>query len=437
MIRRFPICMLILLIAGCATPASYDRDHISQGIKERADYELGAAAEPGQFQLPEEVSPDDGLTENEAVTLALWNNAQFQADLASLGFVRADLIEAGMLSNPTFSLLFPVGPKQLETTLKIPIEALWQRPRRIAASEYDAERLSENLVANGLGLIRDVRTAYTELLLAEDRVRLAKEDVKLREQRAQLAQIRLEAGDISEMESSIAQVDALRALDTAKQLSKEAAVLRHQLIALLGITSGDIPLILASSSIIQKTETSVEELLETALAARPDLRAAELSIEAAGERVGWEKSKIYRFIGIIDADDDSEEGFLIGPGLEIEIPILNQNEGKIARAKAELEQSARQYEAVRQNIILQVNEAYTRHVAAHEEHKLWHSDIIPSLEKAVGQAQKSFAAGEVSYLLVLETEKELIAARMRQAELAAEMQRTAAQLNYSVGKKVI
>ena len=92
---------------------------------------------------------------------------------------------------------------------------------------------------------------------------------------------------------------------------------------------------------------------------------------------------------------------------------------------------------MRQNITLQVNEAYTRHVAAHQEHELWRRDIIPSLEKAAGQTQKSFAAGEVSYLLVLETERELIGARMRQAELAAEMQRTAEQLNYSVGKKVI
>ena len=437
MTKRYSICMLIFLIVGCATPSSYDRDHISQGIKERSDYELGEAAEPGEFQLPEEVSLDDGLTEDEAVILALWNNAQFQADLASLGFAQADLIEAGMLANPVFSLLFPVGPKQLETSLKIPIDALWQRPHRIAAAQYDAEKLSENLVANGLSLIRDVQTIFAELGLAEEQVRLAKEDVQLREQIAELAQIRLQVGDISELESSIAQVDALRAKDMAKQLSKEEAVLRHRLKAMLGITSDDMPLVLASSSVIQKTETSIEELLETALAARPDLRAAELAIEAAGERVGWEKSKIYKLIGIIDGDDDEEEGFLIGPGLEIEIPILNQNDGKIARAKAELEQSARQYEAVRQDIILQVNEAYTRHVAAHEEHELWHSDIIPSLEKAVGQAQKSFAAGEVSYLLILETERELIAARMRQAELAAEMQRTATQLNYSVGMKVI
>ena len=77
MTRRLPIYTLILLIAGCATPASYDRDHISQGIKERSDYELGEAAEPGQFQLPEGVLLDDGLTEDEAVILALCNNAQF------------------------------------------------------------------------------------------------------------------------------------------------------------------------------------------------------------------------------------------------------------------------------------------------------------------------------------------------------------------------
>ena len=74
---------------------------------------------------------DDGLNQTEAVAIALWNNADFQASLTDLGFARADLVEAGLLRNPVLSLLFPVGPKRLEATLKWPIETLWERPLRI------------------------------------------------------------------------------------------------------------------------------------------------------------------------------------------------------------------------------------------------------------------------------------------------------------------
>jgi cobalt-zinc-cadmium efflux system outer membrane protein len=177
--------------------------------------------------------------------------------------------------------------------------------------------------------------------------------------------------------------------------------------------------------------------LKTALAARPDLRGAELEIEAAGKRLGWEKSKVYNFITIIDGKDEGQDSLTVGPGLEAEIPIFNQNQGGIARARAEMEQAARQYEAVRQNIMLQVRQAYTEYVSAHEQFDIWNNQIVPSLAKTLDETQKSLAAGEVPYLYVLVAKEKLVEARMRKAELAANLHRSAAQLDYSVGKRMI
>lgn len=437
MMKKIYINMLVLLVAGCAVQSAYERSYISKGIKERTDYELGQVTKPGQFNVPEGVSFDDGLSQDEAVAVALWNNAQFQADLTALGFVRADLIEANMLANPTFSLLFPIGPKTLETDLDIPIDILWQRPHRIAAAKLDAQSLAEDLIENGLGLIREVQTTYADLWLSQERFYWVLEDTKLQIQIAELAQARLRAGDISEMMAETAYVDSLRATDSMKRVSMETDILRQRFNALLGLTSDDTTYDIEPLDIAAKSTVSIDKLLETAFAARPDLRAAELAIEAAGERVGWEKSKIYNFIAVIDAKDEGEDSLTVGPGLVIDIPILNQNQGQIARAKAELEQAARQYEALRQNIILHLRQAYTQYISAHEQFELWSSDIIPSLQTKVEQTQKSYQAGEVSYISVLEAKRELVEARMRQAELAAHLHRSAAQLNYCIGKRTI
>ncbi len=437
MIGKIHIYMLILLAAGCAVQFTSNRSYVSEGVKERTGFELGQVTEPGEFNFPEGVSLDDGLSQDEAVAVALWNNAQFQADLAALGFARADLIEADMLANPVFSILFPIGPKLLEAKLNLPIDVLWQRPHRIAAAKLDAQSLSENLIEHGLALIRDVQTTYADLWLAQERVRLAQQDAQLRVQMADLAQRRLRAGDISELAASAAYVDSLQATDVTKRFSEQAIILTQRLNTLLGLISDDTTFDIIPLDITSRSPVSIDELLKTAFAARPDLRAAELTIEAAGKRLGWEQSKIYNLIAIIDAKDKGEDFLTVGPGFAVEVPVFNQNNGNIARAEAELEQAARQYQAVRQKIALQVQEAHTQYVSAYGQLELWRSDIVPSLDKAVERAQKSFAAGEVSYLLVLEAMRKLLEVRMRQTELTAHLHKSAAQLNYCVGKKII
>jgi cobalt-zinc-cadmium efflux system outer membrane protein len=441
MVGKIHLTFAILLLGGCAASSSKNTSenlsYISAGIKERTDYSLRQAPKPGQFELPEWVRLDDGLSQDEAVAIALWNNAQFQADLAALGFSRADLIEAKMLPNPVFSLLFPIGPKLLETDLNIPIDALWQRPNRIAAAKLDTRTLSENLVQDGLGLIREVQTTYAELWLAQQQVHFTTEDVQLRAQMAGLAKAQLKAGDISGLLASEAHVNSLQAVDAANTSSKEVVILKHQLNTLLGIASNDVQYDILPLETKPRTEVSIDELLKTALAARPDLRGAELEIEAAGKRLGWEKSKVYNFIAIIDGKDEGSHTLWIGPGLDVEIPVLNQNQGGIARAKAEMELAARQYEAVRQNIMLQVRQAYTEYISAKEQFDLWNKQIVPSLAKTLDEMQKSLAVGEVPYLSVLEAREKLVEARMREAELAANLHRSAAQLDYSVGKKMI
>jgi outer membrane protein, heavy metal efflux system len=43
-------------------------------------------------------------------------------------------------------------------------------------------------------------------------------------------------------------------------------------------------------------------LLKDAIASRPDVRAAEIAVEAAGARMGWEKSRIVAVTAVLDAE---------------------------------------------------------------------------------------------------------------------------------------
>jgi cobalt-zinc-cadmium efflux system outer membrane protein len=93
--------------------------------------------------FPNGASLGDGITEDEAVLIAPWNNAAFQALLVELDLARADLIDAGLLPNPELVYFFPVTDKPYKYAMEFPLEALWLRPIKIAAAGRESARVCQ------------------------------------------------------------------------------------------------------------------------------------------------------------------------------------------------------------------------------------------------------------------------------------------------------
>ena len=457
--RLFALILMIVILGGCASKRpSQVSTKVSKRIEEHTGHGLNPSSSSA-FAVPPGVTLDDGLTEDEAVAVALWNNAAFQADLTALGFARADLIEAGQLRNPILTLLLPWGPKQLEFTAGFPLEVFWQRPRRVAAAKIDFERVAESLVQTGLNLVRDVRVAYADVALADDRARIASESLRQRTEIAQIVDARLRLGDISEAETSSARLDVRQAEALAVRTGIDAAAAKDRLRFLLGMAASDtsFELVAASSGVAvaavtyqnavaststsplpttQASQQTLNELVKQALAARPDLRAAELAIEAAGKRAKWERSRIFSISALLDANAKGTEGFEAGPGLQADIPIFNRNQGGISRAEAEIERAARQYVAVRDRIASEVQEAYRQLLQARETLASLRGQILPQIEEDIRISERAYAAGDIAYLSVLETTRRRYDVRLQDADANAALRRATAQLERAVGRKL-
>ncbi len=424
-----------MVLTGCAVQTIHDESYVSGAIYDRSGHKLRSAGEEGILKLPDGVSLADGLTEEESVAIALWNNAQFQADLAGLGFARADLIDAGMLRNPVFSLLLPLGPKQLEATLSLPIDFFWQRPKRVAAAKLNAEQVADNLIQHGLNLIRDVKIAFVELEFARERAKIAAEEALMRQEIADIAAERLRVGDISGLEEIAFRLDAAQVQEASIRFSRDAALAEERLKTLLGLGFENIAIQLAPEITATEFFQRPSDLLVAAFAARPDLRAAEIAIEAAAQRVGWERSKIFSLTAVLDANGEGKEGFEMGPGIQLEVPLLNQNNGKISRAQAELEQAARQYMALKHRIAQEVIQARTNYLAAKEALDILQTDVLPAALTAAENATEAYSIGEISYLELLDFNRQLLSSRVREAEARTDMRRSEVNLFHSLGFK--
>ncbi len=435
--KKILIYLQILILAGCAVHTIHNESYVSDAINDRTGHKLRLVEEPREIKLPEDITIADGLSEDEAVAIALWNNAQFQADLTELGFARADLIEAGMLRNPVLSLLFPLGPKQLEATVSLPIDFFWKRPKRVAAAKLDAERIADNLIQHGLNLIRDVMVAYADLEFTRERAKIIAEEAVLRSEIAAIAADRLRVGDISGLEETAFKLEATQTQEASVRCARDAKLAEEWLKTLLGMGLRDILLQLSPSSTSFEFHQQPADLLEAAFAARPDLRAAEIRIEAAGHRLGWERTQIFSLTAMLDANGEGKEGFEMGPGIQVELPILNWNNGKIARAQAELNQAARQYLALKHQIAREMLEAYTKFLAAQEALKILRVDLLPAAVKAEKDATEAYSIGEISYLELIDFRRQLLSSRLREAEAEADMEKAEVNLRHSLGFKLL
>ena len=108
-----------LLGSGCATiNGAPTPEEVDAAVRERTA-NRGIRLEGPDDTLPPDVNLSDGVTQEEAVAIALWNSPSFQATLADIGIARADLAEAGLLRNPILSLLFPFGPSSWNSRCSI------------------------------------------------------------------------------------------------------------------------------------------------------------------------------------------------------------------------------------------------------------------------------------------------------------------------------
>ncbi len=437
---RHSVCAVFAaaLLAGC-TGLPIGTDRVSSGLDRRTGHGLESGP-PGEIVLPRGVSLGRNLSEDEAVSVALCNNAAFLETLADLGIARADVVQAGVIANPTLTLLFPSGSKQLEFTAKLASEVLWLRPMKLKSARLDYDRTAKLLVQNGLNLIRDVKLACADLLAAEQRLRLASDSALLSEKIEKLARARVAAGDASELEIGTVGIDTLQGNELVARTRHDVTLARERLRALLGLGMESTPVHVAARGRPRHVGPRSEDLVKLALASRPDLRAAELAIEAAGARHGLAQAEIFNLTATLDANrtNSATRGMRIeaGPGLDVAIPIFNQNQGGRARANAQLAKAARGYITVRDRIVLEVREAHTRCLQAQESYDHWHERILPPLQQAVAQTEKALESGNVPLLLVLEATRKLSDARARESAAGTDLRRALAELERAVGGRI-
>jgi cobalt-zinc-cadmium efflux system outer membrane protein len=266
-----------------------------------------------------------------------------------------------------------------------------------------------------------------------ERLKIIQDEAALDGEIAEIALIRMQAGDISELEETAFQLAASRTREVSISARRDMEIGKIRFLTLLGLIQelSDIQINPGPVGLADVPEP--DSLIKAGLAWRPDLRAAELEIEIAGEKLGWERSKIFNLTAMLDAQAQGSGGFEMGPGVDFEIPLFYFNQGGTSRARTEIQRASDNYLAVQHSIRAEILEAHQAYQAARQSYEFLVNEILPKAEQASENGELAYVSGEISYLEFLEFRRQLLQTRLRTVEAEAEIRKNLAGIYYSIG----
>jgi cobalt-zinc-cadmium efflux system outer membrane protein len=393
-------CALALLIlTGCASVQSDARfPQVQEAVGQRLESNIAwnrSSEEDRRARAAVHHLLQQELTAQAAVQVALLNNRNLQASYERLGIAQADLVEAGLLENPVFSLSLYWGqPGSItEASLVQDFVSVVSLSARKKVGEAGARRATAEVAADVVDLARRVQAQYFIVVGDAQALELARQVVSATEAAAELAQRQRSAGNLSQRDQSLQQAFYAQMLLESAQAEAQLASDRERLNRLMGIwgqdTSWKIPNRLPA---VPDALPSLEQSESQAVSQRLDLAAAKEAEDVAAQTLNLTRQLRYLGplgIGVAYKREPNGDKF-VGPTVELGLPIFNQHQAAVARAEAELKRSQDRVAALAIEIRSEAREARTRVVTAHDVVRHYQKVLLPLQQAIVSETLKFY-----------------------------------------------
>lgn len=439
----YAILSIILFLTGCASVQTQQEwERISAFTRERTGIETRwEQTEEDAKNTKEEINKllSDGLTEEDAVKIALLNNRKLQATFEEIGVAKSDLVQAGLFTNPNLSAVFRLpfggGGTDMEGAGVLNIADFWQIPLRkkvaLARLETAILLVSEEI----LNTVSEAKHAHNEYI-ALSQIRDSTEKIKelMEEWRDHLI-YRQKFGFSSELDIEMANASVLDTEAAHARIEKELQLARFRLNQVLGLSPEQSDYEAVGSMTERKWSLpELETMISHALSNRPDIQMARVKVEESRRVLALERARIFRNVeaGVAYARESDGDEFL-GPEIGIQLPIFDQNQAQIARAEYRVRQAEKELTAKIGKVREEVLASFERLSLTRQHVDLIGNQLLPSLKSAVEYAEKYFNAMQLNKLFLLEARKKFFETQRRYLEALREQRNLQIELEKTLG----
>jgi outer membrane protein, heavy metal efflux system len=354
-----------------------------------------------------QTSPSAPLTLAQVLDLAHRANPTLLAAGQHLAAVRAQEITAALRANPvgilsgqlvTLGTDNPEGPYFYEAG----VQRLFERGNK-RQSRLDSARSTTTLTGFQLDDQRRqtdlaIRQAFSRMVYAQEALSISRDNLEGYRKTVGLMKVRLDAGDIDQTDFD--RVD-LQMSGFESDMDNAQLTLRQGSIALqtlIGVATPSDDFAIAGTLDPPRITTTIDELRSSALANRPDLKAAQAQVEVNNAAV-----KLAMANGTADPTLEGEyerngNANSFGASLNIPLRLFDRNQGEKERARYELESSRLAQTAAQHQVLSDVDSAWAGYQTAQSQSERYQSKYLAEAAHVRDNLEFSYRNGNTTLL---------------------------------------
>jgi len=353
------------------------------------------------------------ITLDQAVEIFMRQNLELVAARYDIETADAEKLTARLRPNPqlTFGLAdLPVnlrGPLIKEQTydygISRPIELGGKRSKRIETANANSDLARGQFQMVVWQLTNDLKRKFYTVVLNQSLLNLARENQTTFAEIVKHTSELVNAGEISGLDLDRVEVEKLKFDTDLANAERDYEVAVRDLRFALGGDYRTMDVDVTGSIDYEPHQFTHDELLDLALAARPDLKAAKLSERAADANIRLQNAQRIPDLtlgGGIEQVPSGTSSYTFGVG--IEIPVSNRNQGERAKALIEKKKAQNQEQLLTNQVMSDVDKALVAFEKQRHRVDLYRTGVITKVNDIQNKTQIALQAGESSILELLD-----------------------------------
>ncbi|MCP5560460.1 MAG: TolC family protein [Verrucomicrobiaceae bacterium] len=325
-----------------------------------------------------------------------------------------------------------ISPWIITPSLNVPIETAGKRARRLDQARAELESVQLLASAAAWTARTKVRDAMLKLYAGRENAALLKNEIALHDETLQKLEAQVKVGEAPAFEVTQARLSLNRAKLALHDADQQSDTAQAQLAAAIGIPSSALRAVdLDFSDFTQFPSTPGSAARRTALTHRSDLLAALADYKVAEASLRLEIAKQYPDVQLgpgYELDQTVNRWTL---GLNIGLPILNQNRGAIRQAEAKRQTAAAVFESQQATVFGEIETALAAYHGAQAKAKTA-AHLAEEATHSSDTTKHMVEAGELAPLELVRRRIEASASALSLLEARIQAQEALGQLEASL-----